>query len=151
MPKEGDGMKSLLVGVLTMPLLWMPTPQSVEPPDRAATPVERGRYIVERVSMCFECHTPRDEDGELQRDNWLLGAPVPVSPPRFDEANWAIRAPRIAGMPGYTEEQGIRLLTRGIARTGDHLRPPMPPFRFSEADARAVVAYLKAQGLPSGP
>jgi mono/diheme cytochrome c family protein len=143
-------MKSVLVGVLTVPLLWLPTRQSVEPPDRVATPIEHGRYIVERVSMCFECHTPRDEHGELKRNDWLLGAPIPVSPPRFDEASWAIRAPRIAGMPGYTEEEGIRLLTRGIDRTGKPLRPPMPPFRLSEADARAVVAYLKAVG-PSGP
>jgi mono/diheme cytochrome c family protein len=144
-------MKSLLVGVLTLPMLWVPTAQSVEPPARAATAVERGRYILERVSMCFECHTPRDEHGELQRDRWLLGAPVLVSPPPFEEGNWAIQAPRIAGMPGYTEEQGIRLLTRGISRTGEPLRPPMPPFRFSEADARAVVAYLKTQGPPSAP
>jgi mono/diheme cytochrome c family protein len=144
-------MKSVVVGALTVPLLWLPARQSVEPPDHAATPIEHGRYIVERVSMCFECHTPRDERGGLQRNDWLLGAPIPVSPPRFDEANWAIRAPRIAGMPGYTEPEGIRLLTRGIGRTGKHLRPPMPPFRFSETDARAIVAYLKAVGLSSGP
>jgi mono/diheme cytochrome c family protein len=144
-------MRSVLVGLLTLPLLWLPTAQSVMAPDPAAGPVEHGRYIVERVSMCFECHTPRDENGEVQLSDWLLGAPIPVSPPPFDQANWAIKAPRIAGMPGYTEEQGIRLLTEGIDRTGKHLRPPMPPFRFSEADARAVVAYLKSLGPASGP
>lgn len=144
-------MRSLLVGLLTLPLLWLPAGQSVVPPDPAAGPVEHGRYIVERVSMCFECHTPRDENGDVQLSDWLLGAPIPVSPPAFDSANWAIKAPRIAGMPGYTEEQGVRLLTEGIDRTGKHLRPPMPPFRFSQADARAVVAYLKSLGPSSGP
>jgi mono/diheme cytochrome c family protein len=135
---------------LAVPLLWLAARQSVEAPDDAVTRVERGRYIVERVSMCFECHTPRDERGELRRDDWLAGAPIPVSPPRFGEASWAIRAPRIAGLPGYTEQEGIRLLTRGIDRKGEHLRPPMPPFRFSEADAQAVVGYLKAVELSPG-
>jgi mono/diheme cytochrome c family protein len=144
-------MKSVIAGVLTVPLLWLPARQSVQPPQGAAGRVEHGRYIVERVSMCFECHTPRDEHGELRRDAWLFGAPIPVSPPRFDEASWAIRAPRIAGLPGYTEQDGIRLLTRRIDRKGEHLRPPMPPFRFSEADARAVVGYLKAVERSSEP
>jgi mono/diheme cytochrome c family protein len=136
-------MRTLLAGLLVGPLLWS-AGQSVEPPPDMTATVAHGRYIVERVSMCFECHTPRDEDGTIQRENWLLGAPIPVQAPGFQGTDWAIRAPRIAGMPGYTEEEGVRLLTRGIDRTGNPLRPPMPPFRFSEADARAVVAYLKA-------
>jgi mono/diheme cytochrome c family protein len=143
-------MRSTLAALLTLPALLLPTLQSVVPPERGATEVEHGRYIVERVSMCFECHTPRDESGEVLRSHWLLGAPIPVSPPPFDGANWAINAPRIAGMPGYTEQQGVRLLTQGIDRTGKTLRPPMPPFRFSEADARAVVAYLKSLGPEFG-
>jgi mono/diheme cytochrome c family protein len=143
-------MRPMLAAFLALPALWLPTLQSVVPPDRGATAVEHGRYIVERVSMCFECHTPRNENGDLLRSDWLLGAPIPVSPPPFAAEGWAIRAPRIAGMPGYTEEQGVRLLTRGIDRTGKTLRPPMPPFRFSEADARAIVAYLKSLGPESG-
>jgi len=30
--------------------------------------VERGRYLVEEVAKCPECHTPRDGLGELQAD-----------------------------------------------------------------------------------
>jgi mono/diheme cytochrome c family protein len=54
--------------------------------------VERGRYLVEEVAKCPECHTPRNERGELRQDAWLSGAPIwiqPVSPIR----NWADRAP----------------------------------------------------------
>jgi mono/diheme cytochrome c family protein len=143
-------MRSLVLAVLTLPLLW-PAGQAVSPPGGKASRVARGRYIVERVSMCFECHTPRDESGELNHSRWLLGAPIPVSPPAFEEANWAIRAPRIAGMPGYTEQSGVRLLTLGIDRNGAHPKSPMPPFRFSEEDARSVVAYLKALEASSEP
>jgi mono/diheme cytochrome c family protein len=143
-------MRTLLAFLLVGPLLWS-VGQSVDPPPDMASTVAHGRYIVERVSMCFECHTPRDEDGTLQRDHWLFGAPIPAVAPAFQGTDWAIRAPRIAGMPGYTEAEGVRLLTRGIDRTGKPLRLPMPPFRFSESDARAVVAYLKALEATPGP
>src|SRR5262249_26548550 len=67
---------------------------------------ERGRYLVEQVAMCGECHTPRRHDGTLDRDLWLDGAPVPVQPPPFGAA-WAIQAPRIAGLAAYSDEQAI--------------------------------------------
>ena len=110
----------------------------------AAPPVERGRYLVEQVAMCPECHTPRRQDGTLDRERWLGGAPVPVQRPSFVAA-WAIEAPRIAGLATYTDEQAIRLFTEGLARNGQPLRPPMPQFRFTRDDAEAVLAYLRAQ------
>jgi mono/diheme cytochrome c family protein len=110
----------------------------------AGPPVERGRYLAEHVAMCGECHTPRRQDGTLDRDRWLGGAPIPVQPPPFVTA-WAIEAPRIAGLAAYTDEQAIRLFTTGTARNGQPLRPPMPQFRFTHDDAAAVLAYLRAQ------
>jgi hypothetical protein len=38
----------------------------------------------------------------------------------------------------------IKLLTTGIWITGQPLRLPMMPFRMNEADAKAVIAYLKS-------
>jgi hypothetical protein len=105
--------------------------------------IEHGRYIVERVVMCAECHSTRDEQGQIVPDTRFMGGPVPVRPPWPND--WAIRAPRIAGLPGYTEELGIRLLTQGaISRTGAPLRRPMPPFHMTAQDAADVVAYLKS-------
>jgi len=112
--------------------------------NAVAAPPERGRYLVEHVAMCGECHTPRQEDGTLDRELWLGGAPVPVQPPPF-VAPWAITAPRIAGLATYTDEQAIRLLTTGLGRNGRPLRAPMPQFRFTRDDAEAVLAYLRAQ------
>lgn len=104
---------------------------------------ERGKYIVERVAMCIQCHTPRDGEGNLLLSQLLHGAPMPVRSP-FSTSTWALAAPRIAGMPGYTDEQGIRLLTEGITRRGTPPQPPMPPFRMNEQDARDVVKFLKS-------
>jgi len=105
--------------------------------------VAHGRYIVEQVVMCAECHSTRDEQGQIVPDTRFMGGPVPVRPPWPND--WAIRAPRIAGLPGYTEELGVRLLTQGaIGRDGQPLRRPMPPFHMTVQDAADVVAYLKS-------
>ncbi|MDV7144952.1 cytochrome c [Tropicimonas sp. TH_r6] len=36
--------------------------------------IERGRYLVEALGHCAECHTPRDGYGGLDRDRWMAGA-----------------------------------------------------------------------------
>jgi mono/diheme cytochrome c family protein len=104
---------------------------------------EHGKYIVENIAMCGQCHSPRTDSGDIIRDQWLKGAPIPVRSP-YVYQTWAEYAPRVAGLPQYTDEQAITLLTTGIARTGKELRRPMPPFRMSMQDARDVVAYLRS-------
>jgi mono/diheme cytochrome c family protein len=106
--------------------------------------IGQGKYIVENVAMCVECHTPRDETGRLIREQYLNGAPVPVKGPPYPVMKWAVKAPAIAGLIGYTKEEGVRLFTQGITRDGRVPDPPMPPFRLSTQDAEAVVAYLKS-------
>ncbi|MBT8415803.1 MAG: cytochrome c [Silicimonas sp.] len=39
--------------------------------------LERGRYLVEALGHCAECHTPRDALGGLDRARWMAGAPNP--------------------------------------------------------------------------
>jgi hypothetical protein len=106
--------------------------------------MSRGKYLVEQVAMCVHCHTPRDESGQLIRSQYLRGAPVPVKPPPYPAVRWALKAPAIAGLPGYTREEGLRLLMEGIAASGARPDPPMPPFRLNRTDAEAVVVYLKS-------
>jgi hypothetical protein len=43
-----------------------------------------------------------------------------------------------------TEAQAITFLQTGKRPDGTQPRPPMPEFRLDEADATAVVAYLKS-------
>ena len=114
------------------------------PTQTAGGNAARGSYLVEDVAMCVQCHSPRDEHGNLLRDRLFMGAPVPVERPRFLQ-DWAISAPRLAGLPGYAEEDALRLWMRGIARTGNPPRPPMPPFRLTEQDARDIYAFLKSR------
>jgi mono/diheme cytochrome c family protein len=105
--------------------------------------VERGKYLVEGVAFCGQCHTPRDSAGNLDRSRWLEGGALWLQPAQ-PMADWPLKAPRIAGSPPGSDEELITLLTTGIWRDGKPLRPPMPQFRMSREDATAVVAYLRS-------
>jgi mono/diheme cytochrome c family protein len=104
---------------------------------------DHGRYIVHHVAMCIQCHTPRDAHGQLIEAKLLQGEALPVASP-FKDVRWAFRAPHIAGLPGYTKEQALRLLTTGIAANGAAPLGPMPPFRMTREDAEDVIAYLSS-------
>jgi|SRR5580658_1219688 mono/diheme cytochrome c family protein len=108
----------------------------------AAPNVARGKYLVEGVAVCGECHTPRDSSGNLDRARWLQGGSVPYMPAKPD-SDWPINAPRIGGTPPASDADMIKLLTTGIWTNGSRLRLPMPQFRMERSDAEAVVAYLK--------
>jgi len=104
--------------------------------------VERGRYIVEDVAYCTNCHTPRNASGQLDRNHWLQGGPLFWQPAQ-PLANFPQLVPRIGGTPPATDAQMVALLTTGLWTDGKPLRQPMPPFHLSKEDAEAVVAYLK--------
>src|SRR5258707_12300532 len=104
--------------------------------------VGRGRYLVEEVAKCPECHTPRKPNGELDATAWLRGAPIWIKPVAAIP-NWADHAPALAGLPSLTEAQAEKILEDGTGPNGEELRPPMQIYHRAPADARASVAYLK--------
>ncbi len=116
--------------------------------DPEAAQVARGKYLVEGVSLCGDCHTPRNEKGEFDRSKWLQGAPVHSKPPR-PGVKWAEAAPRLAGFPpGWSGADVAKLLETGISRDGKPPDPPMPHYKLTPRDALAVVAYLKSLKAP---
>ena len=42
--------------------------------------VERGKYLVEDVAKCADCHTPHLPTGEPDKNNWLKGAKLAFAP-----------------------------------------------------------------------
>ena len=105
--------------------------------------LEHGRYIVEEVAMCVQCHSPRDEQGNIPESQHFYGAPIPFRPPWPND--WALLAPRNRGLPGYDDAQAMRLLTEGgIGRDGKQLRPPMPRYHMTRQDAADVIAYMRS-------
>lgn len=106
--------------------------------------VARGKYLVQRVAMCGDCHTPRDDKGMPLPGKELAGAPLGFKP--LAPMPWATTAPEIAGLPGWKDAQIVTFLTTGKL-DGRAPNPPMPEYRLSASDARAVVAYLRTLGV----
>ena len=110
-----------------------------DPPRPDAALVQRGAYLVNEVARCGDCHTPRDGRGRLDRDRHLQGAEMWFAP-KIRGQEWEGHAPDItrSGKAGkWTEAKMVRLLS-----TGKESDPPMPAYRLTEDDARAVFAYL---------
>ena len=120
-----------------------PVPMQSAPGDQSA--VARGEYLATEVAMCVQCHSGRDRDGNILESEKFRGAAMPVHSP-YPNKEWAVRTPALAGLPGFTNEQIIMLLTEGHAGEGRQPpRPPMPPFRMNRQDAEAIVAFLRSR------
>ncbi len=107
--------------------------------------LEHGKYLVEDVGLCGDCHTPHDEKGEPIAGQKLQGATIAFSP-TVPVPVWAGKAPAIAGLTGLNDADVVSLLSTGQTTKGIRARPPMPGFKFSRADAEAVVMYLQSLG-----
>lgn len=108
----------------------------------AADPeVAAGRYLVEALAHCGECHTPRNAAGALDRGAWMAGAPNPAGRGRIpaltpDALGWS------ASDIAFYLETG---LTPAYDSAGGHMVAVIANFaQLPEADRRAVAAYIKA-------
>jgi mono/diheme cytochrome c family protein len=114
---------------------------------RGAGDVQRGKYLVTRVAMCGQCHTPHDDEGKPEPGRELQGAALQFGP--LFAMPWSPAAASIAGLPvAWTEAAVVKLLMTGEGRLGTPLAPPMPQFRMTRRDAEAIVAYLKSLPPP---
>ena len=109
--------------------------------------LERGTYLMNSIAACGNCHTQRDEKGRVIPERGLSGGFV------FDEKPFKAYAKNITpdpetGIGKWTEAQLIRAIREGLRPDGSLIGPPMPIHlyrRISDDDARALVAYLRAQ------
>lgn len=112
-------------------------------PAANAAQIEHGRYLVEQVAMCGDCHTPRKDNGEFDRAQWLQGELIHTKPDH--PMPYAAIAPPIAGLPGYpTDAAALKFFETGTNAQGKLAMAPMPQFRLNHEDALAVVAYLRS-------
>jgi mono/diheme cytochrome c family protein len=132
-----------LLGGALLALLGLATVGHARRPNTQQGDVARGRYLVEEVAKCGECHSPRDASGNLDTQAWLEGAPIWIMPVKRIP-NWADRAPALAGLPSFTDQQVERVLEQGIGPQGEVLRPPMHIYHMAPVDAKAIIAYLKS-------
>jgi mono/diheme cytochrome c family protein len=113
------------------------------PPPATAAQIEHGKYLVECVGMCGDCHSPRNDKGEFDRTQWLQGELINFKPDH--PMPFAAIAPPIAGLPSYAnDEAALKFLETGTNAAGKRAMAPMPQFRLNHEDALAVVAYLRS-------
>jgi hypothetical protein len=109
--------------------------------------IERGKYIVHRMALCIDCHSPRDEKGGFVEGKHLTGATLGFKP--MVPMPWVPVAPGLAGLPeGYKREDMIQYLMTGKRPNGSPTLPPMPEYRLNREDAEATTAYLESLGKP---
>jgi len=137
--------KKLVVAAAAVALLCVSimAGQNAKPPASSKAAIARGKYLVENVGMCGDCHTPRNEKGEFIKEQWLTGAPFPFKP-IAPMPVWAEKSVNIAGLPGWDKDAAVKFMMTGIAYNGLPARPPMPEYRFNRTDSEAVVAYLRS-------
>ena len=107
--------------------------------------VERGRYLVNGVAACGNCHTQVGPKGPLPGMD-LAGGVL------FQEKPFTAFSPNITpdvetGIGKWTDAQIIRALREGRRPDDSIIGPPMPIALYrgiSDTDAQAIVAYLRS-------
>jgi mono/diheme cytochrome c family protein len=107
-------------------------------------PVKRGMYLV-TLGHCLECHTP-DAAGKHDYQNAAGKGGRIFLGPWGESRSSNITSDKTSGLGGWTDEEIKRAVTRGIARDGRKLKPPMAFAAYaalSADDQNAIVAFLR--------
>jgi mono/diheme cytochrome c family protein len=109
--------------------------------------LERGKYLVEEIGRCQECHTPKLPDGSFDKANWMKGATL-VGIPASPIPDWHPKAPDITSTSRLWErwkvEGFVNFFQTAKNPRGGPAGPPMPAYTMKAEDAEAVTAYLKS-------
>lgn len=112
-----------------------------------ADSVARGKYLVNEVAKCGDCHTARGADGQPDAAKHLKGSTLEFQP-IGQIPGWHKTTPDITSTSRiwerWKEEGMVKFLETGLNPRGHAADPPMPAYHLSHADAQAVVDYLKS-------
>jgi mono/diheme cytochrome c family protein len=111
----------------------------------AQSPVERGRYLVDTVMTCHNCHTPMGPNGP-QFDKALSGGL------RFDEPPFDVIASNITpdpetGIGRWSDADIKKAIQHGVRPNGVRLAEIMPSGFYqilTPRDLDGIVAYLRS-------
>lgn len=121
---------------------------STPPPRAPKSGVERGRYLVDHVSVCGDCHTPRNSLGVPKRRLYLAGAkngPLGETVPN-------ITPDKETGIGEWSRNDLAELLRQGIKPDLDNVQGLMAEVieagykNMKREDALAIADYLKSTG-----
>lgn len=109
--------------------------------DNLTPELQRGRYLVEALGHCAECHTARTGLGGLRRDQWLMGAPNPSGEGRIPDITPARLTWSASDIANYLRD--------GFTPDFDVVSGSMVEVigglsNLPDADRAAIAAYLRA-------
>ena len=112
--------------------------------DANSDVVERGRYLVEGMAHCGECHTPRNLIGGMKTSKWLAGGPAPEGDGKIPNIT-----AHDTGVGSWSEEDIVYYLESGFTPDYDSAGGSMVDVqenmaRLPKSDLEAIAAYLKA-------
>lgn len=126
-------------------------PQADSKKDSLNKAMERGKYLVEHVAGCIDCHS--------QRDFTKFSGPVVPGTEGgggllFDEKfglpgklyGKNITPDAETGIGSWTDDEILRAMTQGINKKGDTLFPLMPYVNYNhmaKQDLLSIIAYIK--------
>lgn len=101
---------------------------------------KRGRYLVEGLGHCAECHTPRNALGGMDRARWMAGAADPSGKGR----NPNITPARLTWTEGEIAAYLMTGFTPDFDSVGGHMTLVVSSYaQLPASDRAAVAAYLK--------
>lgn len=121
------------------------------PPQAPKVGIERGRYLVEHVSLCGDCHTPRNSIGVPQQSLYMAGAGEKIGP--LGEAVPNITPDKETGIGSWKREEIAELILTGNRPDADNVEGLMDeviqgaPHGYKDMkkdDALAIADYLKS-------
>lgn len=113
--------------------------------------VERGKYLVQNVSICFDCHSERVQDqyglpfkpGREGVGGFVWSKQIGF-PGTLAAAN--LTPDRETGLGEWTDGEILRAMREGVDREGKAIFPIMPYSHLrtlGDEDAKSIVAYLR--------
>ena len=111
----------------------------------AQTPVERGKYLVNTILTCQNCHTPKGERGApvFERD---LSSGLEFDEPPFKVTSSNITQDKETGIGNWSDADIKKALQKGERPNGVRLAAIMPSDFYeilTPGDLNAIVAYLR--------
>jgi mono/diheme cytochrome c family protein len=110
----------------------------------AETLYARGKYLVETIAACGNCHTPMGPKGPIMARAYSGGPPIVTKDFKAFATN--ITPDPETGIGKWSIAQIVRAIREGVRPDGSIIRPPMPIElyrRMSDRDATAIATYLK--------
>jgi mono/diheme cytochrome c family protein len=136
---------TIIVACMTLGAVAVVVAQAPSKRASVSPGITRGKYIVDNVAKCGDCHTPRDEKGQPIQSKYLQGGDLGVQPIAPNPVFTRI-APDITarGVVGWSLAELTKSFQTGTRPDGEMFRPPMPGYTMNRKDAEAVAAYLKS-------